>query len=218
MRSAAGQGGAGHRHRDDRRRAQHGGEGARGPRLLRRRQPAARPCCATWCGSSTTATARDQPIAVVVDVRTGSFFDVAAGATASPGVGGDTTLCSSRPPTTSSSAARRRPAAPTRCRAAAGSSTASHREREVLAELRGEADLVIDTTSLNVHQLTTAIAEAFGTPDTTRLQGHRGQLRLQVRHPRRRRPRGRHALPAEPVLGARAAPADRARRDGARTT
>ena len=44
------------------------------------------------------------------------------------------------------------------------------REREVLADLRGDADLVIDTTNLNVHQLTDRIAEAFGTPDTTRLK------------------------------------------------
>src|SRR6476661_7906086 len=41
--------------------------------------------------------------------------------------------------------------------------------REVLADLRSDADLVIDTTSLNVHQLTERIAEAFGTPDSTRL-------------------------------------------------
>jgi UPF0042 nucleotide-binding protein len=43
------------------------------------------------------------------------------------------------------------------------------RERTVLADLRSEADLVIDTTTLNVHQLTDRIAEAFGTPDSTRL-------------------------------------------------
>ena len=44
-----------------------------------------------------------------------------------------------------------------------------------------------------------------GPPTRSRLQGHGGQLRLQVRHPRRRRLRRRHALPAQPVLGARAA-------------
>ena len=43
------------------------------------------------------------------------------------------------------------------------------RERSVLADLRGEADLLIDTTSLNVHQLTARIREAFGTEETTRL-------------------------------------------------
>ena len=37
------------------------------------------------------------------------------------------------------------------------------REREVLADLRGDADLVIDTSALNVHQLTDRIADEFGT-------------------------------------------------------
>ena len=44
------------------------------------------------------------------------------------------------------------------------------REREVLAELRGDADVVIDTTNLNVHQLTDRIAQAFGTAESTRLK------------------------------------------------
>ena len=44
------------------------------------------------------------------------------------------------------------------------------RERKVLAGLRGDADLVIDTTALNVHQLTDRIAEEFGSPETTRLR------------------------------------------------
>ncbi len=37
-------------------------------------------------------------------------------------------------------------------------------ERKLLAELRGEADLVLDTTDLNVHQLRAKIDAAFGTP------------------------------------------------------
>ncbi|HUG86486.1 MAG TPA: RNase adapter RapZ [Euzebya sp.] len=42
------------------------------------------------------------------------------------------------------------------------------REKEVLAQLRAEADLVIDTTRLNVHQLRDKLSEAFGQPgDTT---------------------------------------------------
>ena len=44
------------------------------------------------------------------------------------------------------------------------------REREVLAGLRGDADLVIDTSALNVHQLTDRIAAEFGTPETVRLK------------------------------------------------
>jgi RNase adapter protein RapZ len=42
------------------------------------------------------------------------------------------------------------------------------REKELLAELRAEADLVIDTTRLNVHELRERLVEAFGDPgDTT---------------------------------------------------
>jgi UPF0042 nucleotide-binding protein len=40
----------------------------------------------------------------------------------------------------------------------------------VLGDLRSEADLVIDTSNLNVHELTDRIAEAFGSPDSTRLR------------------------------------------------
>ncbi len=44
------------------------------------------------------------------------------------------------------------------------------RERVVLAELRAEADIVIDTSALNVHQLTDKVAGAFGTASTTSLK------------------------------------------------
>lgn len=44
-----------------------------------------------------------------------------------------------------------------------------HREREVMTQLRGDADVVIDTTRLNVHQLTDKVAAAFGTPDAVAL-------------------------------------------------
>lgn len=41
------------------------------------------------------------------------------------------------------------------------------RERDILAELRAEADLVVDTTRLNVHQLRDKLVEAFGEPGDT---------------------------------------------------
>ncbi len=44
-----------------------------------------------------------------------------------------------------------------------------NRERGLLAELRGEADLVLDTTDLNVHELRSKIDAAFGEPATNRL-------------------------------------------------
>jgi UPF0042 nucleotide-binding protein len=38
---------------------------------------------------------------------------------------------------------------------------AVNRERKMLAELRADADLVIDTTSINIHQLSARVAKAF---------------------------------------------------------
>jgi len=51
------------------------------------------------------------------------------------------------------------------------------RERLVLGDLRSEADLVIDTTSLNVHELRRAIDAAFADPDE--------RLRMNVHELRR---------------------------------
>ena len=44
------------------------------------------------------------------------------------------------------------------------------RERDVLRELRGDADLVIDTSALNVHQLTAKVGAAFGDVDDVALR------------------------------------------------
>nr|MDT0665735.1 RNase adapter RapZ [Micromonospora sp. DSM 115978] len=44
-----------------------------------------------------------------------------------------------------------------------------NRERALLSELRGEADLVLDTTDLNVHELRAKIDAAFGEPGGNRL-------------------------------------------------
>ncbi|CAN5375343.1 RNase adapter RapZ [soil metagenome] len=41
------------------------------------------------------------------------------------------------------------------------------REKDMLSELRAEADLVIDTTKLNVHQLREKLVDAFGEPGDT---------------------------------------------------
>lgn len=43
------------------------------------------------------------------------------------------------------------------------------RERAMLAELRGSADVVLDTSSLNVHQLAATLRHAFAAPDSDRL-------------------------------------------------
>ncbi len=44
------------------------------------------------------------------------------------------------------------------------------REREMLADLRATADLVIDTSNLNVHQLKAKVVNAFGDADNTELR------------------------------------------------
>ena len=110
-----------------------------------------------------------QPIAVVVDVRSGSFFDSLQANRHQGVTGRPTTLLFLE--ATDDVLVRRQEAA-RRPHPLQGSGRLLHglqREREVLAELRGDADVVIDTTSLNVHQLTDRIAEAFGTPDSSRL-------------------------------------------------
>ena len=45
-----------------------------------------------------------------------------------------------------------------------------HRERETLATLRAAADLVIDTSSLNVHQLNSRVINAYGGVDDDQLR------------------------------------------------
>nr|WP_300145904.1 RNase adapter RapZ [Propionicimonas sp.] len=44
------------------------------------------------------------------------------------------------------------------------------KERQLLAGLRASADLVIDTTSINVHELASRVAKAYADPDETELQ------------------------------------------------
>jgi UPF0042 nucleotide-binding protein len=112
----------------------------------------------------------EQPIAVVVDVRSGSFFQSLQANLAQGATGRRTTLVFLE--ATDDVLVRRQEAArrPHPLQAGGRLLDGLQRERRVLADLRSEADLVIDTTSLNVHQLTDRIAEAFGTPNSTRLQ------------------------------------------------
>jgi UPF0042 nucleotide-binding protein len=113
---------------------------------------------------------RQQPIAAVVDVRSGSFFDEIGRAMAHEGTGRHATLVFLD---AGDEVLVRRQEAARRPHPLQGTDRlldGLERERVVLADLRSMADLVIDTTNLNVHQLTDRIAEAFGTPDTTRLR------------------------------------------------
>lgn len=111
-----------------------------------------------------------QPIAVVVDVRSGSFFHGLRSTLAHGVTGRDTSLVFLD--ATDEVLVRRQEAArrPHPLQEGGRLLDGLQRERVALGELRSDADLVIDTSNLNVHQLTDRIAEAFGTPETTRLR------------------------------------------------
>ena len=113
---------------------------------------------------------REQPVAVVVDVRAGVFFDTLREELAREFPSRRTTLVFLE--ATDDILVRRQEAA-RRPHPLQGSGRLLEgiiREREVMGDLRGDADLVIDTTALNVHQLKDKVARAFGTPDTARLR------------------------------------------------
>ncbi|QCW50634.1 RNase adapter RapZ [Nocardioides dongxiaopingii] len=113
---------------------------------------------------------RTQAVAVVVDVRSGSFFGTLRTLLARGATGRRTTLlfldAADDVLVRRQEAARR----PHPLQASGRLLDGLVRERRVLADLRADADLVIDTTALNVHQLTDRVAEAFGTPETTALK------------------------------------------------
>ncbi|HET7356771.1 MAG TPA: RNase adapter RapZ [Nocardioidaceae bacterium] len=110
-----------------------------------------------------------QPIAVVVDVRSGSFFASLQEVLAQGSTGRQTTLLYLE--ANDDVLVRRQEAArrPHPLQAGGRLLDGLRRERAVLAALRGDADLIIDTSSLNVHQLTDRVAEAFGTKATMSL-------------------------------------------------
>jgi UPF0042 nucleotide-binding protein len=110
-----------------------------------------------------------QRIAVVVDVRSGSFFHTLHANLAQGATGRRTTLVFLD---AADDVLVRRQEAARRPHPLQGNGRlldGLQRERQVLGDLRSDADLVIDTTALNVHQLTDAIGEAFGSPETMRL-------------------------------------------------
>jgi UPF0042 nucleotide-binding protein len=111
-----------------------------------------------------------QPVAAVVDVRAGVFFESLREQLAARFPTRRTTLLFLE---ADDDILVRRQEAARRPHPLQGSGRlleGIHRERTVMASLRGDADLVIDTTRLNVHQLKHKVAKAFGTPDTVRLR------------------------------------------------
>src|SRR3954468_15420968 len=111
-----------------------------------------------------------QAIAVVVDVRSGSFFDSLREVLVDGVRHRRTTLLYLE--ADDDVLVRRQEAArrPHPLQAGGRPLDGVARERAAVAELRGQADLVIDTSNLNVHQLTGQIARRFGTEEKLRLQ------------------------------------------------
>jgi UPF0042 nucleotide-binding protein len=109
-------------------------------------------------------------IGVVVDVRSGSFFDGLREVLAKGALERRATLLFLE--ADDDVLVRRQEAArrPHPLQAGGRLLDGLSRERDVLATLRGDADLVIDTTNLNPHQLTARIAQEFGTEQTTSLK------------------------------------------------
>jgi UPF0042 nucleotide-binding protein len=111
-----------------------------------------------------------QPIAVVVDVRSGSFFTGLQEVLAQGSTGRRTTLlfleAGDEVLVRRQEAARR----PHPLQEGGRLLDGLRRERTALDDLRADADLVIDTSGLNVHQLTDKVANAFGTEQTTSLK------------------------------------------------
>ena len=112
----------------------------------------------------------EQSIAVVVDVRSGSFFESLREVLAKGFTGRRTTLLYLE--ADDDVLVRRQEAArrPHPLQAGGRLLDGLARERKVLADLRGDADLVIDTSNLNVHQLTNQIARSFGTTERLALK------------------------------------------------
>jgi UPF0042 nucleotide-binding protein len=112
----------------------------------------------------------DQPVAAVVDVRAGAFFESLQEQLARGVPSRRTTLLYLE---ADDDILVRRQEAARRPHPLQGNGRlldGIHAERVVMAELRGSADLVIDTTRLNVHQLTDKVAAAFGSPEAVGLR------------------------------------------------
>jgi RNase adapter protein RapZ len=113
---------------------------------------------------------RDQPIAVVVDVRGGTSFHTLREQLAQHLPTRRTSLLFRE--ADDDILVRRQEAArrPHPLQAGGRLLEGIDRERTVMTQLRGDADVVIDTTQLNLHQLKDKVAQAFGDPGTTALQ------------------------------------------------
>jgi RNase adapter protein RapZ len=112
----------------------------------------------------------DQSIAVVVDIRSGSFFESLREVVTKGIAGRRTTLLFLE--ADDDVLVRRQEAArrPHPLQAGGRLLDGLARERLVMADIRGDADLVIDTSNLNVHQLTAQIGRRFGSEERLALK------------------------------------------------
>ena len=113
---------------------------------------------------------RDQPIAVVVDVRGGTSFETLLEQLAKHLPTRRTTMLFLE---ADDDILVRRQEAARRPHPLQGSGRllgGIDRERKVMSQLRADADIVIDTTSLNLHQLKDKVAQYFGNPEAMRLR------------------------------------------------
>jgi RNase adapter protein RapZ len=112
----------------------------------------------------------DQSIAVVVDVRSGQFFGSLREVVATGVTHRRTTVVFLE--ADDDVLVRRQEAArrPHPLQAGGRLLDGLARERKVIADLRCDADLVIDTSNMNVHQLTNQIARSFGTEERLALK------------------------------------------------
>src|SRR3954465_6812814 len=111
-----------------------------------------------------------QPIAVVVDVRSGAFFSGLPEVLARGTTGRRRTLlfleANDEVLVRRQEAARR----PHPLQAGGRLLDGLDRKRKVMADIRATADMVLDTSNLNVHQLTGQIARSFGTEERLALK------------------------------------------------
>ena len=111
-----------------------------------------------------------EPIAVVVDVRSGAFFGSLQANRHQQVTGRPTTLLFLE--ATDEVLVRRQEAArrPHPLQGDGRLLQGLQRERAVLSDLRGDADLLLDTSNFNVNELKDRISELFGTAESTRLK------------------------------------------------
>ena len=204
------------RHRAVRRRQAQRRPRARGPRLLRRRQPAAGAAAADGrarrprrpaAASPPSSTSAAGPSPATCRRRSGSW--------PRPGTARGWSTCTPATRCWSAGTSPIRREHPLQGNGRLIDGIAA--ERALLTGIAGEADLWVDTSDLNVHQLRATLENAFAregrTPPLTATVLSFG---FKYGLPARRRPRRRRPLPAQPALDPGAAAAHRPGRRGAR--